>query len=74
MDDLRVERRGGGYGRSNYAGPIYTGLAIWRQWFGASLYADNNVQNRIDVFNGSFAPLSLGPNAFTNPFPNLVPV
>jgi hypothetical protein len=41
MDDLRVERRGGGYGRSNYAGPIYTGLAIWRQWFGASLYADN---------------------------------
>jgi uncharacterized protein (TIGR03118 family) len=31
------------------------------------LYAANDAQNRVDVFNSSFAPMSLGPNAFKDP-------
>jgi hypothetical protein len=36
-------------------GAVYTGLAI----AGNLLYAANGAQNRIDVFNGSFAPPTL---------------
>jgi uncharacterized protein (TIGR03118 family) len=46
-------------------GAVYTGLAIDNT--SARLYAANGAQNRIDVFDGSFAPLSLGANAFVNP-------
>jgi uncharacterized protein (TIGR03118 family) len=37
------------------------------------LFAANDAQNRIDVFDGSFTPVSLGAGAFNNPFPGLVP-
>ena len=36
-------------------GATYTGLAIANTGSGASLYAANGAQNRIDVFDGSFA-------------------
>src|SRR5262249_20219126 len=49
------------------AGSVYTGLAIGTGAPGPLLYAANGGLNRIDVFNGSFAPVSLGPNAFVNP-------
>ena len=45
-------------------GAVYTGLAIGSNASGPLLYAANGAQNRIDVFNGSFAPVNLGPNAF----------
>ena len=54
-------------------GAAYTGLAIGSNASGPLLYAANGAQNRIDVFNGSFSPASLGANAFNNPFPTLVP-
>jgi uncharacterized protein (TIGR03118 family) len=56
-------------------GAIYTGLAIGANTSGPLLYAANTAQNRIDVFNGSFAPVALGAGAFANPFTNqkLVP-
>jgi uncharacterized protein (TIGR03118 family) len=44
-------------------GAIYTGLAIANN----QLYAANSSQGRIDVFNSSFAPVSLGANAFVDP-------
>jgi uncharacterized protein (TIGR03118 family) len=44
-------------------GAVYTGLAI----AGNLLYAANGAQNRIDVFNGSFAPTNLGAGAFVDP-------
>ena len=54
-------------------GAVYTGLAISNVGGTPLLYAANTAQNSIDVFNGSFAPAVLGPNAFSNPFPGLVP-
>ena len=53
-------------------GAVYTGLAIGSNASGPLLYAANGAQNRIDVFNGSFAPVNLGANAFVNPDPRLV--
>ncbi len=52
-------------------GATYTGLAISNGAAGPRLYAANDAQNRIDVFNGSFAPLNLGPTAFQDPDPRL---
>ncbi len=46
-------------------GAVYTGLAI--DATSTRLFAANDLQNRIDVFNGSFAPVSLGANAFKDP-------
>jgi uncharacterized protein (TIGR03118 family) len=46
-------------------GAVYTGLAIDPN--SKQLYAANGAQNRIDVFNGSFAPVALGPSAFIDP-------
>jgi uncharacterized protein (TIGR03118 family) len=43
-------------------GAVYTGLAI----SGSSLYAANGAQNRIDVFNGSFAPVTVA-GGFVDP-------
>jgi uncharacterized protein (TIGR03118 family) len=54
-------------------GAVYTGLAIASNASGPLLYAANGAGNRIDVFNGSFAPVSLGANAFQNPVAGLVP-
>ena len=56
-------------------GSGYTGLAIGANGSGPLLYAANTAQNRIDVFDGSFAPVALGAGAFANPFTsrNLVP-
>jgi len=47
------------------AGAVYTGLAINQA--GTQLYAANGSLNRIDVFNSSFSPISLGANAFATP-------
>ncbi len=47
------------------AGALYTGLAIDPS--SARLFAANGAQNRIDVFNGSFQPVSLPAGAFTVP-------
>jgi uncharacterized protein (TIGR03118 family) len=52
-------------------GAVYTGLAIGSNASGPLLYAANGVQNRIDVFNGSFAPVNLGPSAFVTHDPRL---
>jgi uncharacterized protein (TIGR03118 family) len=52
-------------------GAVYTGLAIGSNASGPLLYAANGAQNRIDVFNGSFGTMNLGPNAFTNNDPRL---
>lgn len=52
-------------------GAGYTGLALGSNAAGPLLYAANNTQNRIDVFDGSFAPVNLGPNAFANSDPRL---
>ncbi|HLJ94654.1 MAG TPA: TIGR03118 family protein [Gemmataceae bacterium] len=48
-------------------GGNYTGLALGGNASGSLLYAANNAAGKIDVFNGSFAPVSLGANAFANP-------
>src|SRR5215831_10947632 len=58
--------------KATTSGAVYTGLAISS---GATplLYAANGAQSRIDVFDGSFTPVTLGAGAFTNPFPGLVP-
>jgi uncharacterized protein (TIGR03118 family) len=48
-------------------GAVYTGLAIANSGSGPRLYAANTAQNRIDVFDGSFAPVSLGAGAFATP-------
>lgn len=53
-------------------GATYTGLAINHAQ--TQLYAANDAgTGSINVFNSSFMPLSLGPTAFANPFPGLVP-
>lgn len=46
-------------------GAVYTGLAIDNT--AARLFAANGAQNRIDVFDGAFAPVSLGASAFKDP-------
>jgi uncharacterized protein (TIGR03118 family) len=46
-------------------GAVYTGLAIGNPAV-PRLFAANDSQNRIDVFDGAFAPLNLGPNAFVD--------
>ena len=51
--------------RQPRAGALYTGLAI--DATSTRLFAANGSQDRIDVFNGSFAPVSLGANAFKDP-------
>jgi uncharacterized protein (TIGR03118 family) len=58
--------------KATTTGAVYTGLAI-SNVSAPLLYAANNAQNRIDVFSASFSPVTLGPNAFANPFPGLVP-
>ena len=54
-------------------GAVYTGLAV--NTAQTMLYAANDAgSGSIDVFNSSFMPVTnLGPNAFQNPFPGLVP-
>jgi uncharacterized protein (TIGR03118 family) len=47
-------------------GAVYTGLAIGNPSSTPLLFAANGAQNRIDVFNGLFAPVSLAGN-FTDP-------
>lgn len=57
-------------------GAVYTGLALASNGVAPRLYAANAAQNRIDVFDGAFAPISLGANAFVNSdpqFAGLVP-
>lgn len=49
---------------------VYTGLAINAAQ--TQLYAVDTAGGKIDVFDSSFAPVSL-PGAFANPFPGLVP-
>src|SRR5262245_13657465 len=48
-------------------GAVYTGLAIANSAAGPRLYAANTAQGRIDVFDGSFAPVNLGAGAFATP-------
>jgi uncharacterized protein (TIGR03118 family) len=49
------------------AGSIYTGLAIGSNSQGDFLYAANDSLGTIDVYNGSFAQVSLGADAFVDP-------
>jgi uncharacterized protein (TIGR03118 family) len=49
------------------ANAVYTGLAIAQNSAGDFLYAVNNAQGTIDVFDGTFAPHSFGPGAFVDP-------
>ena len=46
-------------------GAVYTGLAINGPQ--TRLYAANNAAGSIDVFDSTFAPVSLGPDAFVDP-------
>jgi uncharacterized protein (TIGR03118 family) len=48
-------------------GASYTGLAIATNAAGSFLYAANDAQGTIDVFDGKFAPHGFGPNAFVDP-------
>ena len=52
-------------------GALYTGLAIGSGASGPLIYAANGAQNRVDVFNGTFAPVSLGSAAFQDSDPRL---
>ena len=47
------------------AGAVYTGLAINQAQ--TILYAANNAFGTIDIYNSSFAPVSLGTGAFATP-------
>jgi hypothetical protein len=49
------------------SGAVYTGLAIATNTQGNFLYATNDAQGKIDVFDGSFNPHSFGSNAFVDP-------
>jgi uncharacterized protein (TIGR03118 family) len=50
-------------------GAVYTGLAIDSTTsLGPLLYAANSSAGTVDVFNGTFAPVSLGASAFKDPF------
>ena len=46
-------------------GAVYTGLAI--DTAGTRLYAADNAGDHINVFDSSFAPVTLPPGAFTDP-------
>jgi uncharacterized protein (TIGR03118 family) len=48
-------------------GASYSGLAIASNTAGSFLYAANDAQGTIDVFDGKFAAHSFGPNAFVDP-------
>jgi uncharacterized protein (TIGR03118 family) len=48
-------------------GAIYKGLALSAGGSGSLLYATDFHNNRIDVWNSSFMPVSLGAGAFTDP-------
>jgi uncharacterized protein (TIGR03118 family) len=48
-------------------GATYTGLAIATNAAGSFLYAANDAQGTIVVFDGKFAPHSFGPGAFVDP-------
>jgi uncharacterized protein (TIGR03118 family) len=48
-------------------GALYSGLDIESTASGDFLYAADPKQNRVDVFNGSFQPVSLGAGAFVDP-------
>jgi uncharacterized protein (TIGR03118 family) len=48
-------------------GAVYTGLAIASNTSGDFLYAANDSQGTIDVFDSSFNPFSFGPNSFVDP-------
>jgi uncharacterized protein (TIGR03118 family) len=52
-------------------GAVYTGMAVGSSNGSNFLYAANNANGTIDVFNQNFDAVSLGPNAFTDP--NLAP-
>src|SRR6266851_2682998 len=47
-------------------GAVYTGLAIGNSAV-PRLFAADGAQNRVDVFDGTFGLLNLGPNAFVDP-------
>ncbi len=57
--------------KASTPGAVYTGLAINAAQ--TQLYAADTAGGKIDVFDSAFAPVSLSPGAFTNPFPGLVP-
>jgi uncharacterized protein (TIGR03118 family) len=48
-------------------GAVYKGLAISAGGKGALLYATDFHNNRIDVWDSNFAPVTLGPDAFSDP-------
>jgi uncharacterized protein (TIGR03118 family) len=52
------------------SGAVYTGLAISDDASGPLLYAANGAQNRIDVFDASFAPVTV-PGGFVDADPAL---
>jgi len=51
---------------ASLANSVYTGLAIGNNGSGNFLYAANDSQGRIDVYNGAFAPTTLA-GSFTDP-------
>ena len=57
---------GGGGGRGSGSGPLYKGLAISRYAGANYLYAADFRNNAIDVYNGSFAKVTL-PGSFRDP-------
>ncbi len=48
-------------------GAVYTGLAIGSSGGSSFLYAANDSQGTIDVFDGTFTPHNFGQNAFVDP-------
>jgi uncharacterized protein (TIGR03118 family) len=48
-------------------GAVYTGLAVASNTSGDFLYAANDAQGTIDVFDGKFTPHSFGSTAFVDP-------
>jgi uncharacterized protein (TIGR03118 family) len=48
-------------------GAVYTGLAIATDLTGSFLYAADNAQGRIDVFDGTFKPHDFGSGSFVDP-------
>ncbi|MDP1667395.1 MAG: TIGR03118 family protein [Methylobacter sp.] len=48
-------------------GPVYKGLALSANGTGSRLYAADFRNNKVDVFDGSFEPVTLATGAFTDP-------
>jgi uncharacterized protein (TIGR03118 family) len=48
-------------------GAVYTGLAIASNASGDFIYAANDSQGRVDVFDGTWAPHNFGPGSFVDP-------